>query len=70
MKRSQDYAWADAGSKVKVYIDVELPANASEETVHGVATKETHLPVGDFFMFFLFGILYIPVQYSDFTDCK
>eukprot|EP00434_Breviolum_minutum_P037383 symbB.v1.2.033146.t1/scaffold4078.1/size45081/2 len=32
LKRIQDYAWADAGSKVKVYIDVELPANASEET--------------------------------------
>ena len=29
----QDYAWADAGAKVKVYIEVPLAPGASDDSV-------------------------------------
>ena len=33
----QDYAWADAGAKVKVYIEVPLAPGASDDSVQDPA---------------------------------
>ena len=39
MSSSQDYAWADAGAKVKVYIEVPLGPEATDDSARGPNRK-------------------------------